>query len=188
MEPTKKQIFRREMFSAHDAILSKLVELCPETFAPRGRSCWPLKVGIHEDIAAELPDATPRDIALFLGVYTKQRRYHRALKEGAPRLDLSGQPAGEVSASEAEHALKMIARSDAKALAARPGKKVAAPTPPKPTPTLVETTKPEPAPELPVKVEMPPVAAKAAKARPAVVVVVKKRAIPKALAPMRKTA
>jgi sRNA-binding protein len=105
MEPTKQENFRREMFAAHDAILSNLVELCPETFAPRGRSCWPLKVGIHEDIAAELPDASPRDISLFLLCYTRQRRYHRALKEGASRLDLSGQPDGAVSATEAEHAM-----------------------------------------------------------------------------------
>jgi ProP effector len=189
MEPTKQEIFRREMFAAHDAILSNLVELCPETFAPRGQSCWPLKIKIHEDIAAELPDASPRDIALFLGCYTRQRRYHRALKEGAPRLDLSGQPAGEVSASEAEHALKMIAKSDAKALAARPGKKAPAKTPQditKLVPSPTEVTEPDPEP--PVKAEKPTVAAVPAKPRPTVVVVVKKRAIPKALAPMRKTA
>jgi sRNA-binding protein len=186
MEPTKQENFRREMYAAHTAILAKLVELCPATFAPRGSSCWPLKVGIHEDIAALLPDATPRDISLFLLCYTRQRRYHRALKEGAPRLDLSGHPAGEVSASEAEHAIKMIARSDAKALAARPGKKAPATTPqalPKLAPSPIEVAEPEP--ETSVKAEKPTVVL--AKPRP-VVVVVKKRSVPKALAPMRKTA
>jgi len=113
---------------------------------------------------------------------------HRAIKEGSPRLDLSGQPDGEVSASEAEHALKMIAQSDAKALAARPGKRVAAPTPPKPAPALIEARKPEPAPETPAKAEPAPAPLVASTKRSPVVVVVKKRAIPKLSAPMRKTA
>ena len=108
---TRKEEFRAAMFAAHKAILAQLVEKRPTTFAPRGKACWPLKIGIHEDIGADLPDATRDDISRFLRVYTNNRRYWRSLKEGAPRLAIDGQPAGEVSTRDAEYAARMIVGS-----------------------------------------------------------------------------
>ena len=202
---TRKEEFRAALFAAHKAILAQLVEKRPSTFAPRGKACWPLKIGIHEDIAAELPDATRDDISRFLRVYTNNRRYWRALKEGAPRLAIDGQPAGEVSARDAEYAAKLIAKDDAKAKAARepkPAPVKAAPTPPE---KPAEAKKPEPAstpkakaekpvatPPAPAKsvvetVAKPKTVAKAPAKRP-VVVEVKKRTFAKPITPVRKTA
>jgi len=186
---TRKEEFRAALFAAHKSILAQLVERRPSTFAPHGKATWPLKIGIHEDIAAELPDATPDDISRFLRVYTNSRRYWKSLKEGSPRLSMDGQPTGAVTARDAEHAARLIAKDDAKAKAARPAKKTPVETAPKPAPEAVEAPKPETAPTQPAKIETPPAPAKAAKARPVVVVeVVKKRAIPRVTTPMRKTA
>lgn len=154
---TRKEEFRATMFAAHKAIMAQLVEKRPTTFAPRGKACWPLKIGIDKDIVIELPDATREDISRFLRVYTNNRRYWRALKEGAPRLAIDGQPAGEVSARDAEYAARMIAKDDAKAKAFREPKPAPVKVPPKAAEKPVEAKKAEKSPKPQAKAEKPTV-------------------------------
>jgi ProP effector len=176
----KQEAYRAAMFEAHNTILAQLVEAFPLAFAPRGKPCWPLKVGIRDDIAAVLPDVAPEDISRFLRMYTNHRRYWKSLKEGAVRRDIFGEPTGEVTADQAQHARELLARSDAKA------KPKAAPPAPKAAPAVELTPKkPEPAPA-PVIAAPPapkpkPASTPPAPAKRAPLVVVKKR-------PLRKTA
>jgi sRNA-binding protein len=92
----------------------------------------PLKVGIHVDIAAALPDLDEVAIGRALKFYVSDLRYHRAVAGGAERIDLDGNPAGTVSAGEAENSKRSVAGIEAK-LAKRREHLAAAR--PQPTPT-----------------------------------------------------
>ncbi len=69
----------------------------------------PLKVGIRQDLIKHLGSRT--DIALAdkacmsssLSYYVNSPAYHRRVVEGAVRIDLSGEPAGIVTAEEANY-------------------------------------------------------------------------------------
>jgi ProP effector len=70
----------------------------------------PLKVGIAADIAAAMPEIAAAEIALALKIYTSHVGYLTACIEGAERIDLAGQPAGAVTASEAAYAAKLFTK------------------------------------------------------------------------------
>ena len=87
----------------------------------------PLKLGIHKDLlAAGFGGAgvKPAEIKRALGRYCNRARYRKTLRAGADRVDLDGQPAGAVTAEEAE-----AARADFAAWKAR---KAGLPVPPRP--------------------------------------------------------
>jgi ProP effector len=110
-----------------DQILELLCERFPRTFArnPSGRQ--PLKLGIDRDLVARLGGIVSRSaLKRALGIYTSCLEYRATLIEGAARIDLDGNPAGAVTAGEAEHAL-----------APRPAKT-------KPTPSTLPTPPPQP--------------------------------------------
>ena len=89
-----------------DQILELLCERFPRTFArnPSGRQ--PLKLGIDRDLVARLGGIVSRSaLKRALGIYTSCLEYRATLIEGAARIDLDGNPAGAVTADEAEHAL-----------------------------------------------------------------------------------
>ena len=89
-----------------DQILELLCERFPRTFArdPAGRS--PLKRGIDRDLVARLDGLSSRTaLKRILGGYTACPEYRAKLIEGAARIDLDGNPAGAVTASEAAYAL-----------------------------------------------------------------------------------
>jgi ProP effector len=79
----------------------KLVEMFPDCFKPLGQSVVPLKVGIHRDVLAALPDISRNDLKLMLGTYVRAEGYRQGLVEGAVRFDLAGNPSGAVTAQEA---------------------------------------------------------------------------------------
>ena len=86
----------------------------------------PLKLGIHKDLlAAGFGGAgvKPAEIKRALGRYCNRARYRKTLRAGADRVDLDGQPAGAVTAEEAE-----AARAD---FAAWKAKKAGLPVPPR---------------------------------------------------------
>ncbi len=105
--------------------LPPLAEVYPACFdweRPR-----PLKLGIHKDLlAAGFGGAgvKPAEIRRALGRYCNRPRYRKTLRAGANRVDLDGQPAGAVTAEEAE-----AARADFAAWKAR---KAGLPVPPRP--------------------------------------------------------
>jgi ProP effector len=70
----------------------------------------PLKIGIHDDLVALLPDVDPHIIGLALKLYTIHSGYLRSLVEGAPRVDLNGAEVGTVTAEAASHAQMLLER------------------------------------------------------------------------------
>src|SRR6478672_1691612 len=89
-----------------DAALARLAEAFPQTFVlEKYRPHWPLKVGIASAIPARCPDIEWRVLKVALTAYTGRIMYLRGLVEGAARLDLDGNPAGEVTTPrDAEYA------------------------------------------------------------------------------------
>lgn len=92
------------------AIRAVLVERFPRTFFPKGVSKLPLRIGIHIDIKRACPDLDKWDIKCALDDYTYGPRYWASLVAGAHRVDLEGNPCGEVvTASTQAWAAKKIA-------------------------------------------------------------------------------
>lgn len=67
----------------------------------------PLKVGVHEDLVAREP-WPDKLVRRALACYVHLPRYLKAVRVGAERVDLDGQPAGLVSEGEARHAHKKL--------------------------------------------------------------------------------
>ncbi len=82
--------------------LTERYPLCFDPALPK-----PLKIGIRQDLI----DAghEPQAVHLALCRYTRLRAYQRTLIAGAVRVDLQGQPAGEVTAGEAAYAAAVVA-------------------------------------------------------------------------------
>lgn len=85
------------------ALLKQWYARYPQAFLT-GHTC-PLKVGIHEDLA-RLEPWSNKLIRRALAHYVNLPRYVKALREGAPRIDLDGNPAGVVDATAAQAAIE----------------------------------------------------------------------------------
>ena len=105
-----------------DTALARLAEAFPQTFVlEKHRPHRPLKVGIAADIPARCPALDRRELGVALGAYTRRVMYLKGLVAGAARVDLDGNPAGEVTARDAECATKL-----AEILASREARRAAA--------------------------------------------------------------
>ena len=77
------------------ALQSWLAATYPATFSPDAPP--PLKIGIHVDLLARHPDLDSDTLRRALKRYCERRAYQVALaRKGACRVNLDGQPAGEV--------------------------------------------------------------------------------------------
>lgn len=86
-------------------VVSLLAEKYPKTFFVFEKRRRPLKIGIHRDIIADLGDAIDEKLlSMALFVYTVNLTYLLHLKDGAARVDLSGNEAGKVTANDAHGA------------------------------------------------------------------------------------
>ncbi|MGY2461702.1 ProQ/FINO family protein [Vreelandella sulfidaeris] len=83
------------------ALLNQWYERYPNAFF-KGHT-RPLKVGIHQDLA-EREHWPNKLIRRALANYVNLPRYIKAVREGAERVDLDGQPAGKVDKEAALHA------------------------------------------------------------------------------------
>src|SRR6476469_9942506 len=113
-----------------DAALARLAEAFPQTFVlEKYRPHWPLKVGIASAIPARCPALEWRVLKMALTAYTGRVMYLRGLVAGAARVDLDGNPAGEVTVRGAEYAAAKLARILAlrEAAAVKPKAQVAKP-------------------------------------------------------------
>jgi ProP effector len=97
--------------------IDKLAELFPNCFFRDNHLRRPLKIGIRDEIIARHPDLRPGLIVSALKMYTRCVPYWDTLKAGAVRIDLDGNPAGEVTIEEAQHALVLIAKAARRAAA-----------------------------------------------------------------------
>jgi ProP effector len=92
------------------AVIALLAEMFPKCFSVYQGGRRPLKLKIHLDIQAGLGGAiTPTELHKALGVYCANDAYLRSSQEGAQRIDLDGNPAGIVTAEEAQHARARLA-------------------------------------------------------------------------------
>jgi ProP effector len=83
-------------------LIGILAERFPAAFAIKPSHRRPLKLGIHNDILAQLSDTiAPRDLSIALRIYVGNIGYLKALVPGADRVDLNGVPAGTVTAEHA---------------------------------------------------------------------------------------
>ena len=130
-----------------DAALAHLAEAFPQTFVlEKYRPHWPLKVGIAADLVDRWPAVERHALAAALTVYTRRIMYLKGMVAGAARVDLDGNPAGEVTARDAEYAAAKLARilasREAAAVAAKGGERVKpAAIPPSPAPPAAKTLK-----------------------------------------------
>jgi sRNA-binding protein len=85
-----------------DATIELLCERFPRCFFMFERKRLPLKVGIFDDIAAQLEGAIEsRLLSAALTHYCCNLAYRAAQLEGVARIDLDGNPAGAVSDKDA---------------------------------------------------------------------------------------
>lgn len=103
----EKNAATEETPPAPQALLKQWQSRYPEAFA--AAEVRPLKVGIHHDLAAREPWSN-KLIRRALAGYVNRPRYAKALKEGAPRIDLEGNPAGTVDATAARTAQEKYRR------------------------------------------------------------------------------
>ena len=105
--PAKKktEAQRKKEFEANRKAMDELCELYPEAFNPRQPK--PLKIGIHEDLAADGKLSKTR-IRRALNVYVRLRSYYACMTEGTDRVNIDGTPAGSVTAEEAGHAKEKL--------------------------------------------------------------------------------
>ncbi len=96
------------MIDEHRYVLGELAERFPQTFFLIGSERRPLKIGIYHDVRAVTPDIPDKDLKLALRIYTRSIGYLSNVREGAARIDLSGQPAGIISADEELHSIKTL--------------------------------------------------------------------------------
>jgi sRNA-binding protein len=95
-----------------EEVRALLVERWPYLFAAKDSAGprLPLKIGIAEDLIAALPDVKPAHIKIALRRYTTRRKYLETIQPGFWRHGLvKGEPAGEVTKKEAEHAQGRLA-------------------------------------------------------------------------------
>ena len=129
------------------ALQSWLVATYPATFSPDTPA--PLKIGTFHDLIARHPDLDPATLRRALKRYCERRAYQLALaREGAVRLDLDGNPAGEVAEDQRRFAKAKLAAWKR----AKPAKSAAQGTH-APTPIPIPKPAPKPAPKPP---EQPP--------------------------------
>lgn len=87
-----------------------LAERFPACFKSFGQPKLPLKVGIFADITAAAPDIGRHDLINTLTDYCGGASYHRAMIEGAARVDLGGNACGVVCKGDVGHAAKLLKR------------------------------------------------------------------------------
>ncbi|MCG9679001.1 RNA chaperone ProQ [Vibrio sp. Isolate23] len=102
-------------------VIAYIAECFPKCFTLEGEA-KPLKIGIFQDLAERLsddPKVSKTQLRAALRQYTSSWRYLHGVKPGATRVDLDGNPAGELEEEHVEHAKTALAESKAKVQARR---------------------------------------------------------------------
>jgi ProP effector len=92
-----------------------LAELYPHCFCSTNRR--PLKIGVCEEVISQHPEMSRHRIKRLLKTYTQCSEYWSTLTAGAPRIDMEGNVAGEVTATDEADAKRKIAKAAARAAA-----------------------------------------------------------------------
>ncbi|WP_044874260.1 ProQ/FINO family protein [Pseudomonas sp. LFM046] len=103
---------RREPVSPEVEIIWRLQKHFPLAFPRNPAPKVPLKQGIFEDAQQHLEvlGTTAEQLKQAIGSWCSGGRYWACMVENAARVDLQGQPVGEVTAAQALHARKLASR------------------------------------------------------------------------------
>lgn len=110
-----------EKLTDTNAILAYLYETFPLCFVAEGEA-KPLKIGLFQDLAERLADdskVSKTQLRVALRRYTSSWRYLKCIKAGAIRVDLDGNPCGELEQEHIDHAQATLKESQDKAKAKR---------------------------------------------------------------------
>ncbi|AUI86167.1 RNA chaperone ProQ [Vibrio azureus] len=102
-------------------VIAYIAECFPNCFTLEGEA-KPLKIGIFQDLAERLNEdekVSKTQLRAALRQYTSSWRYLHGVKAGATRVDLDGNPCGELEEEHVEHAKTTLAESKAKVQARR---------------------------------------------------------------------
>ncbi|MGF1909620.1 RNA chaperone ProQ [Vibrio kasasachensis] len=102
-------------------VIAYIAECFPKCFTLEGEA-QPLKIGIFQDLADRLSDdakVSKTQLRAALRQYTSSWRYLHGVKPGAVRVDLDGNPCGELDEEHVEHAKTALEESKAKVQARR---------------------------------------------------------------------
>ncbi|WP_018236930.1 ProQ/FINO family protein [Ensifer sp. BR816] len=134
MVPTEKHS------KSASALFRHLSEKWPNAF--NAKLPKPLKIGIRQDIRALDGELSDEELGRALRAYTRTDKYLANMRAGAARVDLNGNPAGEVSEGDATTAQAWLRVRGAKEVTAKPKNPKAEPEqPPKSLSTQVSANK-----------------------------------------------
>ncbi|GLR74418.1 RNA chaperone ProQ [Aliivibrio sifiae] len=140
-------------------VIAYIAERFPKCFILEGEA-KPLKIGIFQDLSERLsddPKVSKTQLRAGLRQYTSSWRYLHGVKPGASRVDLDGNPCGELEEEHIEHAKATLEESKAKVAARRKeqAKKVREEAKAKKTARAATPPKRRPQPAAAKKVEQP---------------------------------
>ena len=102
-------------------VIAFLAERFPQCFSAEGEA-RPLKIGIFQDLVARVEgemSLSKTQLRSALRLYTSSWRYLYGIKLGATRVDLDGNPSGELDEQHVEHARKQLEEAKARVQAQR---------------------------------------------------------------------
>lgn len=102
-------------------IIAFLAERFPHCFSAEGEA-RPLKIGIFQDLVERVGgemNLSKTQLRSALRLYTSSWRYLYGVKTGATRVDLDGNPCGELEEQHVEHARKQLEEAKARVQAQR---------------------------------------------------------------------
>jgi ProP effector len=102
-------------------VIAFLAERFPKCFSAEGEA-RPLKIGIFQDLVTRVEgemSLSKTQLRSALRLYTSSWRYLYGIKVGAIRVDLDGNPCGELDEQHVEHARKQLEEAKARVQAQR---------------------------------------------------------------------
>lgn len=97
-------------------VIAFLAERFPQCFSAEGEA-RPLKIGIFQDLVTRVEgemSLSKTQLRSALRLYTSSWRYLYGIKVGAVRVDLDGNPCGELDEQHVEHARKQLEEAKAR--------------------------------------------------------------------------
>lgn len=102
-------------------VIAFLAERFPHCFSAEGEA-RPLKIGIFQDLVARVEgemNLSKTQLRSALRLYTSSWRYLHGIKPGAARVDLDGNPCGELDEQHVQHARQQLEEAKARVQAQR---------------------------------------------------------------------
>ncbi|EMH4162347.1 RNA chaperone ProQ [Pluralibacter gergoviae] len=102
-------------------VIAFLAERFPHCFSAEGEA-RPLKIGIFQDLVARVEgemNLSKTQLRSALRLYTSSWRYLYGIKAGATRVDLDGNPCGELDEQHVQHARQQLEEAKARVQAQR---------------------------------------------------------------------